>query len=103
MNPNRRITLLVIALLTLGGLSACEKKKEPEAISIIPPRNDFSREEFGIGRKHTKNAGCNREIDQLLDQIRICINTRTTEECASLQDGNNGRIGQLKNQLRCAR
>ena len=103
MNPSRHIALLVIALLALGGLGACEKMQEPEVVSKIAQRNDFSREEFGIGRKHTKNTSCNREIDQLLDQIRICINTRTTEECTALQDGNNGRIGQLKNQLRCGR
>jgi hypothetical protein len=103
MNLNRPVALLVATLLVLGGLSACEKKKKEPEVTKIPPRTDFSREEFGIGRKHTKNTACNQEIDRLLDQIRVCLNTRGQDACTAMQDDNNTRIGKLKNQLRCAR
>lgn len=99
---NRRLTILLF-LLVATALSGCEKKEKPASETRTVQRADFAPEEFGIGRPHTKSAACNREIDKLLDEIRVCINSRSATECAPLQNRNNDRIGQLKNQRRCSR
>jgi hypothetical protein len=98
----RRIAILA-ALLAATALAGCEKKDKPALETRTVQRADFAPEEFGIGRPHTRSAACNREIDKLLDQIRVCINTRPAAECKTMQDKNNDRIGQIKNQRRCSR
>jgi hypothetical protein len=90
--------LLIGAVLLVGG---CKQKPPPDEPSHTPPRTDFSPEDFGIGRLHTKSATCNREIDQLLEQVRHCYGTRPMAECEVLQRGNSDKIARLKNTSRC--
>ncbi|HJX19240.1 MAG TPA: hypothetical protein VJ437_13750 [Acidiferrobacterales bacterium] len=90
--------LFVVAALIVGG---CKQKPPPSEPSRTPPRTDYTPEDFGIGRKHTKNNTCNREIDQLLEQVRLCYGSRPITECEVLQRGNSDKIGRLKNTSRC--
>jgi len=90
--------LLIAVILPAGG---CKQKPPADEPSRTPPRTDYSPEEFGIGRKHTKSSTCNREIDQLLEQARLCYGSRPTAECEVLQRGNSDKIGRLKNSSRC--
>ena len=90
----------MVAALVLGG---CKQKPPPDEPSRTPPRTDFSPEDFGIGRRHTKSTICNREIDQLLEQVRLCHGSRPASECDVLQRGNSDKIGRLKNTSRCSR
>jgi hypothetical protein len=93
------LLLFMAVTLVVGG---CKQKPPPEQPSRTPPRTDFSPEDFGIGRKHTKSTACNREIDQLLDQARVCYGSRPMAECEALQRGNSDKIGRLKNSSRCS-
>lgn len=90
--------LFVVAALIVGG---CKQKPPPDEHSRTPPRTDYTPEDFGIGRKHTKSNTCNREIDQLLEQLRLCYGSRPITECEVLQRGNSDKIGRLKNTSRC--
>jgi len=92
------IWLFIVAALVVVG---CKQKPPPDEPSRTPPRTDYTPEEFGIGRKHTKSSTCNREIDQLLEQIRLCYGSRPIAECEVLQRGNSDKIGRLKNTNRC--
>ena len=92
----------LLALAVLAALVACGKAPEPE-YKKTEHRRDFAPEEFGIGRAHTKDRACNREIDQLLDAVRICYNTRSEAECAALQEKQSEHITHLKNSTRCRR
>lgn len=93
---------LILAVLIVS-MAACKDKKPIDQPSRTPPRTDFTPQEFGLGRKHTPDAACNREIDQLLEQIRQCYNTRATPECDALRRANSGMIARLKNSQRCSR
>lgn len=93
----------LLALAVLAVLTACDKSTETEPYKKTEHRRDFAPEEFGIGRLHTQDRACNREIDQLLDAVRICYNTRPETECATLQEKQSDRITQLKNSTRCRR
>lgn len=93
----------LIALTVLATLAACGKGTETEPYKKTEYRRDFTPEEFGIGRQHTRDHACNRDIDQLIDAVRICYNTRTEAECVVLQEQHSGRIARLKNSLRCQR
>ena len=90
--------LFIVAALIMGG---CKQKPPADEPSRTPPRTDFTPEDFGIGRKHTKSATCNREIDQLLEQVRLCYGSRPMAECEALQRDNSDKIGRLKNTSRC--
>ena len=94
--------LMFMAVVLIAG--GCKPKPPPDAPSHTPPRTDFSPEDFGIGRKHTKSPACNREIDLLLDQARLCYSygSRPVTECEVLQRGNSDKIGRLKNSSRCS-
>jgi hypothetical protein len=92
--------LTAAALLALAG---CSDSKPPAEDKPVLPKYKFDAEDFGIGRKHTPNAGCNRQIDALLEEIRACYNTQAAEACQPLQDKHNARIGHLKNSTRCRR
>ena len=96
---SRRIIILLVAAL---GLIACKKTPPPET-PPIQPRSDFSAEEFGIGRAHTKNQACNREIDGLLDKVRVCYNEQSPSRCEALQRKQSDSITRLKNSTRCQR
>lgn len=93
---------LVIALCGIS-LAACKQKPPPDQPSRTPPRTDFTPEEFGIGRKHTPDAACNREIDQMLEQVRQCYNTRPMAECDRLRSADSDKIARMKNSTRCRR
>lgn len=93
----------LIALAALATLAACGKGPETEPYKKTEYRRDFTPEEFGVGRPHTRDSDCNREIDQLLDAVRVCYNTRTEAECVALQQKQSDRITRLKNSLRCRR
>jgi hypothetical protein len=92
------LPLLMALTLAVGG---CKQKPPPDEPSRTPPRTDYSAEDFGIGRNHTKSAACNREIDQLLEQVRHCYGARPMAECEALQRGNSDKIARLKNTSRC--
>lgn len=91
--------LFIVAALIMA---SCKQKPPAEEPSRTPPRTDFSPEDFGIGRKHTKSNTCNHEIDQLLEQVRLCYGARPTSECEVLQRDNSDKIGRLKNTSRCS-
>jgi len=93
------LLLLIVATLAVGG---CKQKPPPDEPSRTLPRTEYSPEEFGVGRKHTKSASCNREIDQLLNQARLCYSSRPLAECEELQRGNTEKIAGLKNSSRCS-
>ena len=94
---------VAIALATV--MVACEKKTAPAPPPPAPPKPgwEYTREDFGIGNKHTPNADCNRQIDLLLDEIRNCFNTHLAPECEALQRKNSEKIGQLRRSRRCAK
>ena len=94
--------LLILAVLIVS-IAACKDKKPIDQPSHTPPRTDFTPQEFGVGRKHTPDAACNREIDQMLEQIRQCYNTRATAECDALRSADSAKIARLKNSQRCSR
>ena len=98
----RHAWVIVVALF-LTNVAACKQKPPPDLPSHTPPRTDFSPEEFGVGRKHTPDAACNREIDQMLEQVRQCYNTRPTAECDLLRSADSAKIARLKNSQRCSR
>lgn len=93
------LPLFILVALSVGG---CKQKPPPDLPSHTPIRTDFSREDFGIGRKHTKSTSCNREIDQLLENLRLCYGSRPAAECEILQRGNSDKIARLKNTSRCS-
>ena len=96
-----KLFLLLLMVVTLA-VAGCKQKPPPDEPSRTPPRTDYSAEEFGIGRKHTKSATCNREIDQLLEAVRRCYGSRPMAECEVLQRGNSDKIARLKNTSRCS-
>lgn len=96
-------TILLPILLLVAILAGGCRDKPADEVARIKPRMDFSPEEFGIGKAHTPNATCNRQIDALLDEVRRCYNTRGDTDCQSLQQNRNQRITQIKNQIRCRR
>lgn len=89
-------------LLAAVSLPACKKQPPPEEPARIVPRTDFAPHEFGIGKPHTKNFACNREIDDYLEEIRKCYNTHNMEACADLQRTRTDKINRLKNAAHCA-
>jgi hypothetical protein len=91
---------LVVTLLVVAG---CEQQPASDAPSTTPHRRDFAPEDFGVGRAHTKNAVCNRQIDQLLGQVSDCYNTRPTAECDQQMRTSSDKIARIKNSSRCRR
>lgn len=102
MRISRQVRIIVVTLF-LANVAGCKQKPPPDQPSHTPPRTDFSPEEFGVGRKHTPDVACNREIDQMLERVRQCYNTRPTAECDLLRSADSGRIARLKNSTRCSR
>jgi hypothetical protein len=99
------IRLLAMVLLgSLAIMAAGCKPKPPADVSLnIKPRTDFTPADFGIGRPHTRNQACNREIDRLLNETRLCFNSHPDGGCDALQQTNSDHIGRLKNSERCQR
>lgn len=97
-----RAWAVVLALCAISFV-ACRQKPPPDQPSHTPARTDFTPEEFGIGRKHTPDTACNREIDQMLEQVRQCYNTRPTAECDRVRSAHSDKIARMKNSTRCRR
>jgi hypothetical protein len=100
--------LRMAAPLILAGLLAapagCKQKAPDDTPARTVQRTEYAPEEFGIGRRHTGDAGCNREIDRLLDEVRLCYkNSGSAAQCESIQQQNSDKIKRLKNSVRCAR
>lgn len=100
-SPTARILLSALLLAAVAAGGCRDNPKEDTA--RIKPRMDFAPEEFGIGKTHTPNQACNRQIDALLEEVRRCYNTRGDAGCQALQQNRNQRITQLKNSVRCRR
>jgi len=98
-----RIALICVCALALAG--GCKPKAPPDdGKAHTVQRTDYAPEDFGIGRQHTPDTSCNRDIDRLLDEVRLCFRNRgATGACDSLQKRNAERIARLKNTVRCAR
>lgn len=92
----------VLLAVILASVAACKQKAPPDAPSHTPPRTDFAPEDFGVGRAHTKNTVCNREIDLMLERMRRCYNTQATAECDTLRRAESDKITRLKNSRRCS-
>lgn len=96
-----RTTFIIMCILL--GLGAC-KKDPPVESKPVEQRTDYTPEEFGIGRRHTPVSACNRDIDALLNEIRLCYkNSGISKKCDLLQKDNSDRIKRHKNSIRCAR
>lgn len=95
----RRYVATTLLVLSLAACHQPTTGVPPEAKTAH--RTDFTPEEFGIGRRHTRSARCDREIDQLLEQIRQCVNENPGVNCDTLQQTNNYRIGRLETSLHC--
>jgi len=99
-----RISIAVMMFLAVVAGGCRKAPPSPDEPSRTPQRTDFTPEEFGIGKAHTKDTGCNREIDALLEPVRLCYNNRRPEaECSALQQANSDKIARIKNSLRCQR
>ncbi len=99
--PLRRPTSLIPGLFLVVLLAAACGKKEEVPPPPIPTRSDFSPEEFGMGRKHTRNAACNRDIDAILNETRLCVNSGKGTACDAVREKNSHRIARVKNSSRC--
>lgn len=96
-------TILTLICITLV-LAACDWKSKEKEIPPVKQRTDYSPEEFGIGRRHTPDRSCNRDIDKLLDKIRLCYKAKgVSGKCDTVQQQSNRKIKKLKHSLRCAR
>jgi len=98
----RRMLVLLLSLLIV---SACKPKAPADdGKAHTVPRTDYAPEEFGIGRNHTPDKSCNRDIDRLLDEVRLCYRKQgASGACDDIQTRNAERIARLKNTVRCAR
>lgn len=92
----RPFALALAALIT-----GCDRASVPDDAPTPKPRWEYTQEDFSIGKPHTKNARCNREIDALLEPIRACYNTHEQTGCTALQAENSKKIARLKNARRC--
>ena len=96
-------TRLWLATVVVLAITACSEPPPYAPSAKTAHRSDFAPEEFGIGRSHTRNARCNREIDRMLNEIRNCYNTGPEADCDALQRTNSDRIGRLTIARRCGR
>lgn len=103
MGMRRTASIVLATLVASAFLFGCGEKKREETVSKTEHRRDFGPEEFGIGKPHTRNATCNREIDKLLEEIRACYNSRPESGCDGISAKNNDRIGRVKGLQRCNR
>ncbi len=98
MNNSKKILALAIWLLSVPAYA------EPAGGSAAPgPNFQFTPEDFGIGRKHTPNTSCNREVDKILEDTRQCFNTRPAAECDDTQKKNSKKIATYTKSPRCAK
>lgn len=91
---------IFLALLTV--VATAQDRATPDT-GAAKPRLKWAPEEFGIGRKHTANARCNRQIDKLLEDNLNCFNTRPSTECEPLMKKNTKAMGVYIRSPRCAK
>lgn len=89
--------------LVLPALTALPQDRPAAERAPQKPRYQWEPEEFGVGRKHTVNARCNRAVDKLLEENLACYNTRPANECEVLLKKNSKRMGTYIKSPRCAR
>jgi hypothetical protein len=65
------------------------------------PGWEFTREDFGVGRRHTHNDWCNKKIDALLEETRQCFNAHPAPQCETLQKRNSKKMGAYIKSSRC--
>jgi hypothetical protein len=92
------IALSFVMLLPVGATPAQDR---PAETAPKPPQ--WAPDEFGVGRKHTPNARCNRAIDKLLEENRNCYNTQPAGECEALLKKNSKKMGTYIKSPRCAK
>jgi hypothetical protein len=99
-----RSRFLLAAAFALLALAACRGSTPPQEVETRTAyRTDFTPEEFGVGRAHTRSDSCNRDIDRLLEEIRACYNASPGDKCTVLQRANSDKIGHIKLARRCRR
>jgi hypothetical protein len=91
--------------LALAVLAPPVLPQERPAAEPAPPKSrpQWEPEEFGIGRKHTANARCNRAIDKLIAENLACYNARPAGECETLLKQNSKKMGVYIKSPRCAK
>jgi hypothetical protein len=99
----RHVALMLFGALAILAIAGCKPKPPADVLLNLKPRTDFTPADFGIGRPHTRDQACNREIDRLLNETRLCFNSHPDGGCDALQQSNSDRIGRLKNSERCQR
>ncbi|GEM_PF-3650675 len=91
---------ICLTLLLLSTLPAHAEAPAPGA-APTDPKFQYSPEDFGVGRRHTGNTWCSRQIDALLEETRTCFNTRPAAECEALQKKNSKKAGNYIKSPRC--
>lgn len=94
-----------VALVLTAGIVACKERAPETKPPPAPPKPgwEYTSEDFGIGRKHTANAWCNRQIDALLEETRRCFNAYPAPSCQDLQQQNSKKMGGYIRSPRCAK
>lgn len=95
-----KIVPMALAVAFASTLVACKKEPPPEPPKL---RYQYTPEDFGVGRAHTKNAACNKEIDRLIEEFRVCHNTPSATNCDALQADNSKEIMRIKNSVYCSK
>jgi hypothetical protein len=98
-----KTTIVLGAFLALLAVGASAQNTGAPNSAPEKARPQWDPEEFGIGRKHTANARCNRQIDKILEENRNCFNTRPTAECDALMKKNSKKMGSYIRSPRCAK
>jgi hypothetical protein len=101
LRPIRLFVAMLLGALAILAIAGCKPKPPADVPLNLKPRTDFTPADFGIGRPHTQNRACNREIDRLLNETRLCFNRHPDGGCDALQQSNSDHIGRLKNSERC--
>ncbi len=94
----KTFTLLMLTTLCTAAALGADAPKDGTAAPL-----QYSEEDFGIGRKHTPNAWCNRQIDKLLEDTRQCVNTHAAGECDTRMKKNSQKMGGYIRSPRCAK
>jgi len=94
-------TTIVVAAVLLA--VAAPALTQASGSAPTDPAFQYTPGDFGVGRKHTANAWCNREIDKLLDETRRCFNAHPASECDALQKKNSKKVGGYIKSSHCAR
>src|SRR5687767_9920467 len=89
--------------IALAFLATPATSRDKPELGPSKPPIQWAPEEFGVGRKHTVNARCNRAIDKLLEENLACYNSRPAAECETLLKSNSKKMGTYIKSPRCAK